>query len=220
MTRVTDSDLDGKRALNRVLGRNPRIDLYLDLALLVSGLVLIGFLWLHMLFVATVLLGADAFDRLALALDRYYLAQIGIPFIGVAALVHVLVVSRRIPNRFQDFWRHATLVRHPDTWTWIFQVVTAPIIAVLALIHVWVVLADWPIAAVKSAERIDSFLWFYIILLLVGEYHAGTGLYRQFVKWGWLRRRTIGFILKSITLLIIILGLGALWAFLQIGGGA
>jgi fumarate reductase subunit C len=210
--------LDSKQVLGKALGRNPRVDLYLDLIQLVSGLVLVGFLWIHMLLVATIFLGPETFDRLALFLDEYYLSYIGIPFIGVIALAHVAVVSRRIPNRFQDYWRHATLVRHPDTWTWIFQVVTALAIAILASIHVWMVLTNWPIEAVKSAARIDSYLWFYVALLLLGEYHAGMGLYRQSVKWGWLKRRTIGFVLKVITLFIIALALGALWVFLRMGG--
>ncbi len=202
----------------RSLGRNPRADLYLDLASLISGFLLVGFLWTHMIFVATILLGTTTFNDLARFLDDYYLSYIGIPFIGLVALTHVIVVCRRIPNRYQDYWRHARTVMHFDTWTWIFQVVTALGIAFLAAIHVWAVLTGWPIRAETSAARMEAFWWFYLVLLILGEYHAGFGIYRQFIKWGWVKRKTIGFALKAITVVIVALGLAALWVFVQLGG--
>jgi fumarate reductase subunit C len=173
-----------------------------------------------MLFVAVILLGTSAYNTLAVILDRYYLSYTGIPFIGLVALVHILAVIRRFPQRYPDLWRHARTMAHTDTWTWIFQLVTAFGIGVLVTIHVWMVLGDWPITADKSASRIASFWWLYLSLLILGEYHAGFGLYRQFVKWGWVSRHKIGPVLKTITLIIIGLGLAALWAFIRIGGAA
>ncbi|MBO8129474.1 MAG: succinate dehydrogenase [Peptococcaceae bacterium] len=205
-------------SLVRTLGKNPRCDLYLDLAQMISGILLVGFLWTHMLFVAVILLGPATYDSFARFLDDYYLSYIGIPFIGLVALVHVITVCRRIPSRYQELWEHAKLVRHTDTWTWLFQLVTALGIVILVMIHVWSVLTGWPIEAVKSTERMTSFWWFYIALLLLGEYHAGFGLYRIFVKWGWIKRKTIGWVTKTITIIIVGLGLAALWAFLQLGG--
>ncbi|MDQ7790024.1 MAG: succinate dehydrogenase [Eubacteriales bacterium] len=210
--------LDTGISPQRSMGRNPRIDLYLDLAQLISGFLLVGFLWTHMVFVATIIIGADTFNSLAQFLDDYYLSYVGIPFIGLVALIHVIVVVRRIPNRYQDYWRHARTIMHFDTWTWIFQVVTALGIAILASIHVFAVIMGWPIDADTSAARMHAFWWFYLVLLILGEYHAGFGIYRQFVKWGWIKRKTIGFALKSITVIIVALGLAALWVFVQLGG--
>ncbi|RKO67660.1 succinate dehydrogenase [Desulfofundulus salinus] len=205
----------------KLLTRNPRADLLVDLAELVSGLLLVGFLWTHMLFVASILLGGRTFDRLSIFLDEYYLSYIGIPFIIVVALVHIVTAGRRIPNKWHEqriILRHSKMLGHTDTWIWVFQTITGMAILVLAGIHVWMVLAGWPIRAITSAERIQSFLWFYIVLLLVGEYHAGFGLYRQFVKWGWINRHTIGVVLKTITVIIVALGAVTLWAFMRLGG--
>ncbi|WP_424659491.1 succinate dehydrogenase [Desulfofundulus sp.] len=205
----------------KLLTRNPRADLLVDLAELFSGLCLVGFLWTHMIFVATILLGGRIFDQLSTFLDDYFLSYAGIPFIILAALVHIVTAGRRIPNKWHEqriILRHSKMLGHTDTWIWVFQTITGMAILVLAGIHVWMVLSSWPIRAVTSAARIHSFLWFYIVLLLVGEYHAGFGLYRQFVKWGWINRHTIGAVLKTITLIIVALGAVTMWAFLQLGG--
>lgn len=208
--------------LQRTLTKSPRSELYADLAELISGVLLVGFLWTHMLFVSVIFLGPELFDKFAMFLDDYYLSYIGIPFILLVALVHVITAGRRIPNRFREqkiVWQHAKMIKHTDTWTWVFQTITGMAILVLASIHVWIVLTDWPIEAIKSAMRIESFyLYFYLVLLLLGEYHAGMGIYRQFVKWGWFRRRPIAYMLKVITVIIIGLGLGALYVFWQLGG--
>jgi fumarate reductase subunit C len=80
------------------------------------------------------------------------------------------------------------------------------------------VVTGWPIRDFTSAQRMESFWWFYLILLIVGEYHAGFGLYRQFVKWGWFPRKPIGYITKVITAIILVLGLAAMFVFVQLGG--
>lgn len=203
---------------HKALGRSLRADLYLDLASLVTGLMLVGFLWAHMVFVATILIGATTFNDLARFFDDYYLSYVGIPIICLIAAAHVLVVLRRVPNRYQDYWRHARTLMHFDTWTWLFQVFTALGITFLAAIHVWMVITGWPIRAETSAARIEAFWWFYLILLFLGEYHAGFGIYRQFVKWGWIKRQTMGFVLGAISVVIIGLGLAALWVFYRLGG--
>lgn len=209
--------------LQRVLTKSNKTDLYLDLVELVSGLLLVGFLWTHMLFVATIIISQDLFNTLSEFLDTYYLSYIGIPFIVVVALMHFVIAGRRIPTRYREqriVWRHAKMLRHFDTWTWVFQTITGMAILVLAAIHVWIVVTGWPIRAMSSAERMEAFWWFYLVLLLFGEYHAGFGLYRQFVKWGWFPRKPIGYVTKLITAIIIILGLAAMVVFVRLGGGA
>ncbi|MCM1565814.1 MAG: succinate dehydrogenase, partial [Dehalobacter sp.] len=62
--------------LNRSYGKT---DLYVDLAQSISGVILIGFLWMHMLFVSTIIVSPALFDTLSEGLDKYYLAQLGIP---------------------------------------------------------------------------------------------------------------------------------------------
>ncbi|MEG3070358.1 MAG: hypothetical protein RQM92_05510 [Candidatus Syntrophopropionicum ammoniitolerans] len=60
------------------------------------------------------------------------------------------------------------------------------------------------------------FIVFYVIFLIAGEYHGGFGLYRILVKWGWWDRHTMGWVLKGITVVIVGLGIAALYTFTQI----
>jgi fumarate reductase subunit C len=208
--------------LQHLKTRKLKTAMFYDLIELVTGLILVGFLWTHMLFVASILIDAEIYNKLSEFLDKYYISYTGIPLIVVTFFVHFLVTSRRIPARFQEqkiIWYHSKVIGHMDTWTWVFQIITGMAILVLGSIHMWIIITGWPIEATVSALRIQSGLfWFYIILLLLGEYHAGFGLYRQFVKWGWLPRKPIGIVLKLITLVIVVLGFLALFAFLRLGG--
>jgi fumarate reductase subunit C len=210
--------------VQKTLTRNPKAELYYDLTELFSGFVLVGFLWTHMLFVATILLGSELFNTLSEGLDRYYLSYVGIPFVILVAFMHIITAGRRVPTRYQEqkiIWRHAKMLKGTDTWVWVFQVITGVSIFMLGAIHVWVILSGWPIQAMTSAERMHAFWWFYAILLILGEYHAGFGIYRQFVKWGWFPRKPVGYITKFITVLILSLGIAALFVFYAMakGGG-
>lgn len=201
--------------LQRILTTSHRGDLLIDLAELASGLALVGFLWTHMLFVGTVLLGPEIFNSVPKTLEAYFLAQVGIPFVAVLILAHMVLAGRRIPNRFRDMkvvWRHTRSLGHFDTWTWLFQVATGTAIGILAAAHIWTVVSRWDINMEVSSGRVaqSPYFIFYILLLLFGEYHAGIGLYRQAVKWGWLNRKTVGWVLDAVTLLIVIMGVAAL----------
>jgi fumarate reductase subunit C len=70
--------------------------------------------------------------------------------------------------------------------------------------------------AFMGGFSIKYYLWFYVALLLAGEYHAGFGLYRIFVKWGWFERHKMGYVLKGITLIILFIGFGALYMFIRL----
>lgn len=201
--------------LQRILTTSHRGDLLIDVAELASGLALVGFLWTHMLFVGTVLLGPEIFNSVPKTLEAYFLAQVGIPFVAVLILTHMVLAGRRIPNRFRDMkvvWRHTRSLGHFDTWTWLFQVATGTAIGILAAAHIWTVVSKWDINMEVSSGRVaqSPYFIFYILLLLFGEYHAGIGLYRQAVKWGWLNRKTVGWVLDAVTLLIVIMGVAAL----------
>jgi fumarate reductase subunit C len=224
MVRRGEKKVEPAKTLQKALVQvNPQTDLYVDLTESLTGVMLIGFLWTHMMFVCTILLGYRVFNLLADSLDRYYLAQIGIPFVILLLFIHIFVAGRRAPWQLQEMkitWRHVNNIEHTDTWIWLGQVITALIIVIMASIHIWVILTQWPITAIKSSFRIDSgYFWFYVLLLFVGEYHAGFGLYRMGVKWGLIKnRRTAGYVMKVITAVIVAFGLVALCTFKQFGG--
>ncbi|MFQ5826331.1 MAG: succinate dehydrogenase [Dehalococcoidia bacterium] len=156
--------------LQRILATNNRADLLIDMAELFSGLMLVGFLWTHMLFVGTVLIGSDLFNQVPKTLEAYFLAQIGIPFVILLILAHMVLAGRRIPNRFRDMkimWKHTRTLNHWDTWTWLFQVATGGVIGILAAAHIWTVVSRWDINMEVSSGRVvqSPYFVFYIFLL-------------------------------------------------------
>lgn len=207
----------------KILGHNPRVDLYLEAAGLVTGVLLVAFLWIHAFLVATVVPGPSVFDGVARFLEGYRLSHAGIGLGLLIGLVHVVSVARRIPNGYREqrsVWRVAGRMRHADTYVWAFQVVTGLVILVAVAVHLWVVvLVDWPLQAAKSALRVQTdYPAFYLILLLVAEYHAAAGIYRVLVKWARFRRRSLVFAVGTAAAFILSVNLAALWALFHLGG--
>ncbi|MEG6615626.1 succinate dehydrogenase [Peptococcaceae bacterium 1198_IL3148] len=205
----------------RTLTKNTKTALYYDLLQLITGLILVGFLGMHLVFESTIMLGITVFNNLAHMLDQNSLPFLGIPLVIIAFFTHFLVAGRRIPTRFQEqriIWRHAKNLNHPNTWAWVFQLISGMMLLVLVSIHIWVVITNWPIEATSSAQRASSHWGFYILLLLVAALHAGIGVYRQFVKWGWFSRRPVGIMISIVTMMILVIGLATIFAFMRLGG--
>jgi fumarate reductase subunit C len=175
------------------LERPVRTEGYLDLLQMLSGVALIGFMWSHMILVASVNLGSGTMNALAHFLEATYLAQIGGPMIALIFLLHFVVAARKLPFRYKEqsaMWRHTKRFNHLDTWLWIIQAGSAMIILILGVIHMWSVLTTLPITAGRSAARIQGGWWLllYMVLLPLVELHVGIGFYRIGVKWGWITR--------------------------------
>lgn len=209
----------------KIVGRFPKADMYLDVAELATGIFLVGFVWTHMLFVASILFGTGMFNNVPKILDETGISYVGIFFVIIGIILHMLIAGRRIPSRFQDqriVWQHARRLGHKDTWTWLLQIVTGVGILILASIHIWGVLSGWPINARAAATRVQgSYFWLYVILLIFAETHIGVGAYRMFVKWAWIPRMRVSRILTVVTLGIVGLGFAALIVLLLVNvGGA
>jgi len=210
--------------LYQTISRSPRTAAILDVLEAGSGLALALFLWMHMLFVATIFFGTETFDGIALMLDEYYLSYAGIPPLVAVFFLHFFLAARKIPFAWREqrvIWKHAGLLAHKDTWTWVFQAVSGMAILILASIHFWVVLTAWPIEASLSVFRVGRMpqFAFYLVLLFLGELHAGVGLYRLAVKWGWPSRKRANLLLEIISAVFLVLGLWALLMFRRLGGG-
>ncbi|WP_028574487.1 fumarate reductase [Desulfonatronovibrio hydrogenovorans] len=195
---------------------------YLDWLQMFTGLCLISFMYLHALFVASIIFGTGAFNALANFFEDYYLAQVGGPLIVLIFFAHFILAARKIPFRSEQqkkLWFQSKMLAHRDTWMWVVQVVSAMIILIMGAIHMWVVLTDLPITADKSAARIQSGFWltFYLILLPMVELHVGVGWYRLGVKWGFIKsqaRKKVKKFEYYITGFFIFLGLITLIRFL------
>ncbi len=171
------------------LTRPGRRDAFLDWIQMLSGATLILFMWSHMVLVSSVILSPKLMDAIAWFFEATFMAQIGGPVIFCIFLVHFVLAARKMPftaNDQKTIWSHAKMLKHRDTWLWLVQAGTAMIILIMGGIHMWVVLNNLPITAVKSAARVSSTGWtfFYLILLPMVELHVSIGFYRICVKWG------------------------------------
>ena len=173
-------------------GKSGKWDGALDWLQMLSGASLILFMWCHMLLVSSVVISPDLMNAIAWFFEATFMAQVGGPLIFLVFLLHFVLAARKIPFRMdgqKTIWQHAKMMHHTDTWLWVVQAVSAMFILVMGSIHMWVVLTDLPITAVKSAARIQSGFWavFYLLLLPLAELHVGIGFYRIAVKWGFVK---------------------------------
>lgn len=214
-----------------------------------SGLILALFMWGHMMFVGSILIGTYGFDWLALQLEVYFIAQPTVVVIFALFLVHAALAVRKIPAQLEDRRKMIELGRdlksqaHEESLLWIWQVRTGMIVLVLGSFHLVLLGIDVltplfgervGIESVTSLARVQAGLWLpYAVLLICVEFHASIGLYRLAVKWGIfsrLGRSTLRKIEK--VLLWFFLGLGVVillvlagvipppLAFLATGGAA
>jgi fumarate reductase subunit C len=195
---------------------------YMDWLQMLSGMVLIIFMWSHLFLVSSVIIGPSVMNFIAWFFEVTRLVYIIGPGIFLVFLLHFVLAARKMPwtTRQQTaMWANATRLHHQDTWLWLIQVGTAMVILIMGSAHMWVVLTDLPITAAKSAARIQSGSWlvFYLVLLPLVELHVGIGFYRIAVKWGFLSRaRRQGFHVKEsmLTIILIIIGLVTLARFM------
>ena len=208
----------------------------LDIAQSATGLLLALFMWGHMFFVSSILLGKDAMWTITKLFEGYFFFGISYPWVvsiavaGVIALivVHAVLAVRKFPasyRQFATFRGHMRVMRHEDTTLWFWQVVTGFALFFLASVHLYVMLSRPDrIGPFESSDRVwsDHFWPLYVVLLIAVELHAGIGLYRLAVKWGWfadaeasrVRLKRLKWIL---TVFFLALGLATLAAYVKIG---
>ena len=67
-----------------------------------TGVFLALFMWGHMAFVASVLVGAVGFDTIAEPMEKYFVAQLGYVMVIISFFVHFVTASRKIPGKLQE----------------------------------------------------------------------------------------------------------------------
>src|SRR6266542_3253919 len=181
---ATSQLLVGARA---TASRKSRTPARLDFLQSASGLALALFMWGHMFFVSTILLGNDAMWTVARFFEGYFFfgrAYPGVVSVVVAAVIvlligHALLAVRKFPinyGQFRTFRDHMHGMQHEDTTLWFWQVVTGFALFFLATVHLYVMLTRPDrIGPFESADRVWSeHLWpLYIVLLLAVEVHGG-----------------------------------------------
>ncbi|MDT8409176.1 MAG: fumarate reductase cytochrome b subunit [Wenzhouxiangellaceae bacterium] len=215
-----------------------RLPARLDLAQSASGLFLGVFMWLHMLFVSSILLGHDAFYTVARFFEGYYffgrpypiLVTFVVVFVFSIFIVHALLAMRKFPadfRQYQAFRGHRKSMQHSDTSLWLVQVYTGFAMFFLGSVHLYTMMTrPETIGPFGSADRVVSdWMWpLYLVLLLAVELHGSIGLYRLAVKWGWFEgrdparsRRNLKRAKWIFTVFFLTLGLLSLAAYIKIG---
>lgn len=220
-------------------GRKSRVPAKLDLIQSGTGLFLGLFMWLHMCFVATILISKDAFDYIVHLLELRFIADSPMmsyitSFLAACVLIvffiHAALGMRKMPINFrqwQIYRAHASRMKHEDTTLWWIQACTGFIMFFLGSAHLIIIITNGDkISADLSSQRVfNHFMWlFYLVLLLSVELHGSIGLYRLCVKWGWFEgkdakasRKKLKTAKWVVSAVFIVLGLASLAAFLKIG---
>jgi fumarate reductase subunit C len=218
--------------------RKSRLPARLDFLQSATGLVLALFMWAHMLFVSSILLGKDAMYTVTKFFEGKYIfgqSYPGIVSVVVAAILiifiaHAGLALRKFPINYRQyklFRGHMKMMQHEDTNLWFVQVYTGFAMFFLASVHLYIMLTHPDqIGPYASADRVWSgLLWpLYILLLLAVEFHGGIGLYRLAVKWGWLEgknpnesRKKLKKAKWGLTIFFLTLGFLTLAAYIKIG---
>jgi fumarate reductase subunit C len=218
--------------------RKSRWPARLDLVQSGTGLLLALFMWGHMFFVSSILLGKDAMWSVTKFMEGYFFldqAHPGLVSVVVAAVIVLLVVHaalavRKFPinyRQFRTYRDHMRLMRHEDTTLWYWQVLTGFALFFLAAPHLFQMLTQpGMIGPFESGDRMWSYNWWplYLILLFAVELHGGIGLYRLAVKWQWFggatpdaTRHRLKVFKWALTVFFLALGLATLSAYVKIG---
>ncbi len=218
--------------------RKSRLPARLDFLQSATGFLLALFMWGHMFFVSSILLGKDAMWTITKMFEGYFLfgkSYPGIVSVVVACIIALLVVHaalavRKFPinyRQYRTYRDHMKLMRHEDTTLWYWQVVTGFALFFLAAPHLFQMLTQpGLIGPFESADRVWSHRWWplYIVLLLAVEIHGGVGLYRLAVKWGWFAgahpdatRKRLKALKWALTAFFLVLGFATLAAYIKIG---
>ena len=203
-----------------------------------SGLLLVLFIWGHMFFESSILLGKDAMYWVTRMFEGEHLFGKPYPILvsAVVAIIfllmalHALLAMRKFPANYRQYHRmntHVAGMRHLDTTLWYVQVITGFLLFFLASAHLLVVLVQPDnIGPYASADRVWSgrFWILYAFLLLVVHVHAGIGVYRLAMKWGpfspataGLWRGRIKLALYCIVAFYLCLGTASLVTYMKIG---
>ncbi|HEY6131331.1 MAG TPA: fumarate reductase cytochrome b subunit, partial [Halioglobus sp.] len=226
--------LEGSLMSRRVSVWPARVDVLQSL----SGLLLVLFVWAHMFFESSILLGTDAMYRVSRMFEgeplfgRPYPLLVSAVGIVVFLLIagHAILALRKFPGstqQYRQFHRHMSALRHSDTTLWYVQVVTGFCLFFLVSVHLYIVITQpGNIGPYASSDRIWSgrFWILYALLLVTVHLHAGIGFYRLAMKWGPLStanskvvRARLKVAMWCIVVFFLCLGTASLLTYMKIG---
>lgn len=203
-----------------------------------SGLLLVLFVWAHMFFESSILLGTEAMYWVSRMFEgeplfgRPYPLLVSAVGVTVFLLVagHAVLALRKFPGntrQYAQFHRHMAAMRHTDTTLWYVQVATGFCLFFLVSAHLYIVIAQPAnIGPYASSDRVwtGNFWILYALLLVAAHVHAGIGMYRLAMKWGPLTsnnmkvvRARLRIALSCIVAFFLCLGTASLVTYMKIG---
>lgn len=218
--------------------KKSRLPAKLDYLQSATGILLAMFVWAHLLFESSILLGKEAMYSMTVLFEGYYFFGARYPLIitflaatiFIIFILHALVAIRKFPGSFKEYrlYRtHMKRMKHSDTNLWFVQIVTGFILLFLGSVHLYVVMTQpGNIGPFASSDRmVTGWMWpLYLFLLIAVVLHAGIGMYRVAIKWGWFEggnaKRSRKILKKSAYGLIaffMTLGLLSIAAYMKIG---
>ncbi len=218
--------------------RKSRIPAKLDFLQSATGLVLAIFIIFHLLFESSILFGKDSMYILTKLFEGEFIIEGGSPlfivFLAISIfailILHSLLAMRKFPSSYREYMRfktHAKLMKHSDTNLWFIQISSGFMLFFLASIHLYVIMTNpMNIGPFASSDRIysDSAWIMYLMLLVSVVLHAGVGVYRLIVKWGWFdgdnpknNRIKTRKIIKAVTIFYLLIGIFSLASYIKIG---
>ncbi|CCK78677.1 MULTISPECIES: fumarate reductase cytochrome b subunit [Desulfobacula] len=220
--------------------KKSRMPARLDLVQSGTGLILGVFIWMHLLFDSSIILGKGAFHFVSKNLELAFLSDTGHGFpiavffavivIGTLFIIHAMLGVRKFPIS----WKQHRIIRdqmqmmnHSETNLWYIQVVTGFIMFFAGSVHLYVMFANpGSIDPYLSADRIVSgHMWpLYLVLLVSVVLHGNIGLYRLCMKWGWFAgkdarksRKTLQTLKNRLIMFYLTIGILGLLVFVVIG---
>ena len=219
-------------------GKKSKIPAKLDFLQSATGLILALFISFHVLFESSILFGKEAMYRLTKMFEGEPFIEGGEPLIISALafvifaifILHAFIAMRKFPSSYKEYQRyraHRKLLKHSDTNLWFIQISTGFMMFFLGSIHLYTMMTQpGNIGPYASSDRMYSDVaWpMYLMLLVSVVLHAGTGVYRLIIKWGWLdgkdpraNRIRSKKIIQAVVVVYLLLGLVSLGAYMKIG---
>jgi len=219
-------------------GKKSRIPAKLDFFQSATGLVLALFILFHIMFESSILLGKGAMYTLTKLFEGEPFIEGGEPLIisalafgiFIVFILHAFLAVRKFPSSYKEYQRyraHSGLLNHNDTNLWFIQITTGFAMFFLGSIHLYIMMTQpEKIGPFASADRIYSdIMWpMYLMLLVSVVLHAGIGVYRLIIKWGWFdgkdpraNRKRSKLIAKTLVIFYLVVGIISLVSYMKIG---
>ena len=213
----------------------------LDFIQSLTGIILALFISGHILFESSILVSNNAMYNMTKFFEGYYFLGSNHPAIItmlassvlLIIIVHAIVALRKFPSNYKQYKimrDHTLQLNHHDTYLWVVQVITGFSMFFLASIHLYTMISQPEmIGPYASSERIAvDMMWpVYLLLLFAVVIHAGIGVYRLILKWGWFepdqqkfmkqRRATLRMIMYFVVTLYLTVGVASLLRYMNIG---